>query len=134
MCIQLSLTDLIAAVMTRLQDTGLPVYDAVPANTDAPFYKVELAGMKPADTKTCFRTVYNVYIHVIDAAGDSHVPIFGYVRRMQEAMTQDIELPDGYNLHMQRDLGMIRNGQDETGENHIVWQYEIAVSYGLKIK
>lgn len=134
MYIQLDITDLVAAVMERLKSTGIPVYDAVPDNAETPLFKVELAGMTPADTKTWFMTDFRVQIHVIAAEGDSHVPIFGYVRQMQEAMTQDITLPEGYELVSQRDLGMVRNGQDETGENHMVWQYAIKVAYGLKIK
>lgn len=132
---QLGLVDLIAAIQTKIKNqTGLECYDHIKQNTPSPFYYAEVAGKRPAHTKTMWRDIYTVWIHVIAEPSDSSVPLYGYIQNLEEALTEDIELPEGFELIMQTNSGIQTIKTDETGEKHAVLAYEFMVCYGFKCK
>ena len=132
---QLSLVDLVAAVQKRVEDgTGLKCYDFVRDNTPAPFIFIEVVRVQPADTKTTFRKSYEMYLHIISDGKHTSVPLFEHIQEVQEALTEDIILPEPYHLISQTDGGVQTIQTDETGEKHAVIPLTIIVSYGWKIK
>ncbi len=132
---QLGLVDLIAAVQKKVEErTEMRCYDAVPDNAPSPFYFAEVIGKRPEHSKTMWRDVYIVWIHAIAEPGDSSVQIYGMIRNLEEAMTEDIALPDGFELVMQTNDGIQTIKTDETHEKHAVLAYEFMVCYGLRCK
>ena len=60
---QLSFNDLLLAIKKRIEDgTGKMCYDAVPKDAASPFYFAEIIQSRPADTKTMYRMVYQVWV------------------------------------------------------------------------
>lgn len=132
---QLGLLDLIAAIQEKVEDkTGLKCYDAVPDNASSPFYFAEVVGKRPAHTKTMWRDIFTVWIHAIAEPTDSSVPIYGYIQMLEEALTEDIRLPEGFELVRQTNNGVQTIKTDETNEKHAVLAYEFMVCYGFKWK
>lgn len=134
---KLGLVDLMASIQHRVeQSSELRCYDAVPQNARSPFYIVEVVGKRPADTKTMFCEVFSVWIHAIAELEDSNgsVGVYNMVEVLEEAMTEDIELPEDFNLILQSNIGIQTIKLDETMEKHAVLAYEFKVSYGFKVK
>ncbi|MFR8002529.1 MAG: DUF5072 family protein [Hydrogeniiclostridium sp.] len=132
---QLGIVDLIHAIQGKVeQKTGAKCYDAVPRNAPTPFYFAEVIGKRPAHTKTMYRDVYTVWIHAIAQPGDSSVQIYGMIQQLEEAMTEDISLPDGFELVLQTSNGVQNIKTDETNEKHAVLSFEFTVCYGFKCK
>ena len=132
---QLGIVDLISAIQSKVQDsTNMECYDAVPGNTPSPFYFAEVVGKRPAHSKTMWRDVFTVWIHAIAEPGDSSVQIYEMVQNLEEALTEDISLPEEFELIMQTDNGIQTIKTDETGEKHAVLAYEFKVCYGFKCK
>lgn len=135
MYVQLGLVDLISAVQKKIEaKTSLKCYDAVAKNAKTPFYFAEVVSKRPAHTKTMWRDVFTVYIHCIAKASASSVEVYRLIQNVQEALTEDIELPDGFDLLMQTDNGIQIIKTDETNEKHAVLSYEFTVCYGFKVK
>lgn len=132
---QLGLLELIAAIQEKVEDkTELKCYDAVPDNVPSPFYFAEVVGKRPAHSKTMWRDIFTVWIHVIAEPTDSSVPLYNYIQMLEEALTEDIRLPEGFELVMQTNNGVQTIKTDETGEKHAVLAYEFMVCYGFKWK
>lgn len=132
---QMNITELLKAIKARVEaDTSLKCHDVPPVNVPAPLVYVELVSIQPADTKTMFCKDYNVYLHVIAEEKASSIPINQYVQDVQEAMTQDITLPEGFELIMQVDNGVNVIKTDESGEKHAVLVYTFRICYGYKMK
>ena len=132
---QFSVVDLMAAIKHHVEDkTGLKCYDAVPKNAVSPFYFMEFVNTRPAHTKTSFRTDYEFYIHIIAEETDSSVPALGYLKRLDEAMTDDVIIPEPFWMDTQTSGGVISNTKDETGEKHIVTDWHFIIGHGWKIK
>ena len=132
---KLSPVTLIAALQNRVQAaTGLKCYDHVPFNAESPFYFAELVRTQPSNTKTMFRDNYTVWVHCIAEKSDSSVPVYGMIQGLQEAMTQDIVLPEPFEFIMQTDDVIQVIKTDETVEKHAVLVYEFMVCYGFKCK
>ena len=132
---KLSVTTLISAIQKQIKEgTGLKCLDHVPQNETSPFYFAELVKTVPNNTKTMFRDVMTVWIHCIAEKSESSVGIYQMIDQLQEAMTEDIELPDPYELIMQVDGGVQTIKTDETGEKHAVIPYDFTVCYGFKCK
>lgn len=134
---QLGLVDLIAAVQTLVEaKTGLRCYDAVPQNAESPFYFAEVVGKRPDNSKTMFRDVFTVYIHVIappDEFGSSKA-VYELIQKLDEAFTEDITLPEDFWLIWQKNSGLQVIKKDETEEKHAVCSFEFCISYGFKTK
>ena len=56
------------------------------------------------------------------------------IEDLQEAMTEDIELPEPFELIMQTDGGVQTIKTDETKEKHAIVSYTFMVCYGFKCK
>lgn len=132
---QLGLVDLIAAIQKKVQDkTGLKCYDAVLQNAPSPFYFAEVVGKRPAHSKTMWRDIFTVWIHAIAEPGTSSVQIYQLIQNLEEALTEDVHLPEGFELIMQTNNGIQVIKTDETSEKHAVLAYEFMVCYGFKCK
>lgn len=134
---KLGLVDLIQAVQNKVEQNteGVRCYDSVPKNAPSPFYFVEVVGKRPADTKTMFCEIFTVWIHAIAAPDNgSSIGIYSMIESLEESMTEDIELPECFNLILQSSTGVQTIKTDETKEKHAVLAYEFKVSYGFKVK
>ena len=132
---QLGLVDLIHGIQAKVEEkTGVKCYDAVPRNAPSPFYFAEVIGKRPAHTQTMYRDVYTVWIHAIAQPGDSSVQIYEMTQRLEETLTEDISLPEGFELILQASNGVQTIKTDETNEKHAVLSFEFTVCYGFKCK
>lgn len=132
---QLGLVDLVSAIQKKVYDnTGIRCYDAVPQNASSPFYFAEVIGKRPVHSKTMYRDVFSVWIHAIAEPTDSSVSIYELIQKLEEALTEDIELPEGFELLMQTNNGIQTIKKDETNEKHAVLAYDFMVCYGFKCK
>ena len=132
---QLNITDLLAGIKQRIEaGTDLTAYDHVPENEPSPLVFLEFVQSEPADTKTMFCKLYTVYLHVIAEVSKSSVPVNDYIQAVQEAMTEDIELPPCVHLVWTSDDGVQTIKEDETGEKHAVLAYTFKIAYGFKTK
>ena len=132
---QLGLVDLIHGIQAKAEEkTGVKCYDAVPRNAPSPFYFAEVIGKRPAHTKTMYRDVYTVWIHAIAQSGDSSVQIYEMIQQLEETLTEDISLPEGFELILQASNGVQTIKTDETNEKHAVLSFEFTVCYGFKCK
>ena len=132
---QLGLLDLIHAVQEKVErKTELRCYDVVPDNAPSPFYFAEVVGKRPAHTKTMYRDVFTVWIHAIAEPGESSVRVYELIQLLEEAMTEDIILPEGFELILQTNNGVLSIKTDETNEKHAVLAFEFTVCYGFKCK
>lgn len=132
---QMGLVDLISAIQNKVEErTGIRCYDAVPINKISPFYYAEVVGKRPAHSKTMWRDIFTVWIHAIAEPGESSVQIYELIQKLEEALTEDIDLPEEYELIMQTNNGIQTIKTDETKEKHAVLAYEFTVCYGYKCK
>lgn len=132
---QMGLVDLISAIQNKVEErTGIRCYDAVPINKISPFYYAEVVGKRPAHSKTMWRDIFTVWIHAIAEPGESSVQIYELIQRLEEALTEDVDLPEEYELIMQTNNGIQTIKTDETKEKHAVLAYEFMVCYGYKCK
>lgn len=136
---KLSPVTLMAAVQEKVQaHTGLKCYDAVPKNAKGPFYFAEITRILPVNTKTMFRDNYTVWLHCIaeksKSSVESSVGVYQLIEKLQEALSEDIALPEPFELVMQTDSGIQTVKTDETGEKHAVAAFEFMVCYGFKCK
>ena len=132
---QMGLVELISAIQKKVEDkTGIKCFDSVPENEISPFYYAQVVGKRPAHSKTMWRDIFTVWIHAIAEPGESSVQIYELIQNLEEALTEDIELPEEYELIMQTDNGIQTIKTDETREKHAVLAYEFMVCYGYKCK
>lgn len=135
MLAKISLVGLLAAVQKKIQEkTDFPCFDHVPKDQESPFYFIELTGSRPQNTKTMWCETYSVNVHAIAAPGGSSVGILQLITALEEAMTEDIALPDGFELVMQTCQGLVSLYNEETNEKHAVERFDFTVCYGYKIK
>lgn len=132
---KLSLLDLHRPVQERIEtSTHLKCIDDIPTDLPAPFTYLELVNTQPRNTKTMFVQEYIVHIHILSEAGSS-VPHYENIQAVDEALTEYIKLPEGYELWGQAESGLVSNyTDDETKERHAVLAFKISVSYGFRVK
>ena len=132
---QLGLVELIAAIQGRVEEnTKLTCYDAIPRNAKSPFYYAEVINKRPTHSKTMYRDVFTVWIHVIASPGKSSVQVYELIQKLEESLTEDVQLPEGFDLMLQTNNGIQTIKLDETNEKHAVLAYEFMVCYGFKTK
>ncbi len=132
---KLSFTKVIAAVIKLVEkNTEERCYDIIPDGAALPHYHPEIIQQLPINTKTMFKERYQVVIHAWAMCEKSSAPIYSLVEKLEEAMTEAIELPDGYELISQDAKGLQRIVQDEDGSKHAVMNYEFDIAYGFKMK
>lgn len=132
---KLGFVEVFKAVQDKIQEhTELPVYDSVPDNATSPFYILEIIGKRPENTKTTWAEVFSLWIHVIAEEGNEKIRVYELIEDLEDALTEEIPLPDHVTLIRQEETGVQSLTQDETGEMHAIIEYEIKVSYGFKAK
>lgn len=132
---KLSPVTLIAAVQEKVEAlTGLRCYDHVPLNEASPLYFAEITRTQPANSKTMYRDVYSVAIHCIAEESPSSVGVYNLIENLQSALSEDITLPDPFELVMQTDNGVQTIKTDESGEKHAIVSYDFTVCYGFICK
>lgn len=132
---KLSPVTLIAAVQDKVEAlTGLRCYDHVPLNEASPLYFAEITRIRPANSKTMYRDVYSVAIHCIAEESPSSVGVYNLIENLQSALSEDITLPDPFELVMQTDNGVQTIKTDESGEKHAIVSYDFTVCYGFICK
>ena len=132
---QFSEIDLIASIQKKINEkTSLTCYDHVEDSTPSPLVFAELVRTNPANTKTTYRTTYTVWLHIISEETDSSVPVLKYIKEVEEALTEDIEVPESFWLVNQTNEGIQIIKKDESGEKHAVLQFSFLISYGFKTK
>lgn len=132
---RMSLLDLAKAIKTKVEDnTKTKCYDEVLNNAESPFYFIEVVKVVPANTKTMYCDNFQVFIHCIAEPSGSSVPIYNLIQDLEEALTEDVELPEEFNLISQFNNGVQIIKTDETNEKHAVIGFEFKICYGFKIK
>lgn len=132
---RLGLVDLISAIQLKVEDkTGLKCYDAVPSDAPSPFYFAEVVQKKADNTKTMLRDVFTVFIHAVAEPTGSSEQIYDLIQKLEEALSEEIELPEEFELILQTENGLQALKTDETDEKHAVISYDFTVCYGYKFK
>ena len=132
---KLSPVTLIAAVQEKVEAlTGLRCYDHVPLNEASPLYFAEITRIRPANSKTMYRDVYSSAIHCIAEESPSSVGVYNLIENLQSALSEDITLPEPFELVMQTDNGVQTIKTDESGEKHAIVSYDFTVCYGFICK
>ena len=132
---KLSPVTLIAAVQEKVEAlTELRCYDHVPLNEESPLYFAEITRIQPANSKTMFRDVYSVAIHCIAEESPSSVGVYNLIENLQSALSEDITLPEPFELVMQTDNGVQAIKTDESGEKHAIVNFDFMVCYGFMCK
>ena len=132
---KLSPVMLIAAVQDKVESlTELRCYDHVPLNEASPLYFAEITRIQPANSKTMYRDVYSVAIHCIAEESPSSVGVYNLIENLQSALSEDISLPEPFELVMQTDNGVQTIKTDESGEKHAIVSYDFTVCYGFICK
>lgn len=132
---RLGLVDLISAIQLKVEEkTGLKCYDAVPSNAPSPFYFAEIVQKKADNTKTMLRDVFTVFIHAVAEPTGSSEQIYDLIQKLEEVLSEEIELPEEFELILQTENGLQALKTDETDEKHAVISYDFTVCYGYKFK
>ena len=114
--------------------TNKRAYDFVPDGTAAPFYVIEVVDKYPEGTKVMWAEVFSVWIHAIAEEDNSKIGIYSLVEELEEALTMELELPDGFELIRQEQTGIQSLQKDESGECHAIVSYDFKIAYGFKSK
>lgn len=131
---KLSFTAVLGAVIQKVEaNTGLRCYDAVPKDIPYPYYHAEFLGTIPEKSKTMEKDRYQVIIHVF-TEGDGSVKVFDAIQKLEEALTEDIELPDDYEVTLQVPNGVSQILNEVDGSKHAVIGYDFVVFSGYKMK
>lgn len=132
---KLSFVDLIAALIALLkQNTDVKIYDFVPQDAPSPLIYIEAAGKQANDTKAMFCEVYSVNIHAVAEPYEGNTAIYKLINEIEEALTEDITLPEGFDVIYQLSDGVEAIYEEETKEKHAVLPVRFKVAYGYKIK
>lgn len=133
---RLSIASFLGLLIDHIEGrTGKRCYDD-PDGKPSPFYSVQIVKSGPANTKTMYVDSYEVWIHCISKPVNpySNAPVLELVRELEEAMTDDLFLPEPYDLIRQEHGGLQALKKDESGEGHAVVSYAFHVSYGFRCK
>lgn len=132
---KLGLVDLHKALKENIEMyTQTRAYDYVPDNAPSPFYVIEVVDKYPEDTKVMWSEVFSVWVHAIAEEADSKLGIYTMVEELEEALTMQLKLPDGYELLRQNETGLQSLQKDESGEWHAIVSYDFKIAYGFKSK
>ena len=114
--------------------TNLKCYDTVPNDAKSPFYYAELIGKREDNTKTMWREVFTFAIHCIASPEAGSIGVYDLIDALEESLTDDLKLPQGYWLVLQTANGLQTLKKDETNEKHAIMNYSFTVCYGFKTK
>jgi hypothetical protein len=133
---QLSVVEVVGGVMDVLKKNipDVPVKDSMPKDSITPMINVSFGGIEPADTKTMFRTKYQILLYGFADGSHGSVAIFNLIQQIQEAMTDEPALPDGCELIGSFPKGVAAIQDQSDGSKMCVLTYELTISYGFKFK
>jgi len=131
---KLSIVDLISAMQNQIEEnTGYKCVDS-PVNEPSPFYYIEFVNKEEANTKTMWCEKFSVLVHVISEPNTGNTQNYDMITNLEEAMTEELQLPEPYTVITQVEAGVNARQTDETGEKHTVILFELKVCYGYNIK
>lgn len=131
---KLSFIAVLAAVIKKVEaNTGLSCYDAIPKDAKLPFYHAEMLGSIPEKSKTMQKDRYQVVIHAF-TEGNGSVAIFEAIQKLEEALSEDIELPGDYEVTLQVPNGVTQILDEADGSKHAVVGFDFVVFSGYKMK
>lgn len=124
------------AIKNRIETgTDLRCVDHVKLNEVSPFTFLEIVGMVEKNTKTMYVDEFTIHVHILSAPADSSIPHYQNIQAVQEALTEYLALPEGFELFGQGSSGLVSNYiEKETNERHAVLGFVFKISYGFKIK
>ena len=96
-------------------------------------YYVQVVKTQTTGSKTSYCETITVWIYAVCPSNDQHEKN-NMLNALNEALTEDIELPQPYILVMQKDSGRQQTDQKENDKREAVEAYDFVVSYGLKFK
>lgn len=133
---KLSVLDMHVALKNRIEAaTDLKCIDDIKVNEPSPFTYLDIVGMVPKNTKTMYVDEFTIHVHIISAAASSSIPHYENIQAVQEAFTEEIKLPEPFNVFGDPASGLISNYKEpETGERHAVLGFVFKISYGFRIK
>lgn len=122
---KLSFLEIAATLLNNLRkNTQYNCYDAVPDNTPSPLIFAEVVGKRDSSSKTMYKETFIAYVHAIAAPGDSRVQIYNMIHDVEEALTEDLVLPDDITFLFCTETGVqsVQSSssfeKDETNERH----------------
>ena len=132
---QMGLVDLISAIQNKVEErTGIRCYDAVPIIRSVLSIMPRWSASVPRIQKRC-GGIFLRYGSMQSLSQESlRYRYMILIQRLEEALTEDIDLPEEYELIMQTNNGIQTIKTDETKEKHAVLAYEFMVCYGYKCK
>lgn len=133
---RLSIAEFLGCLIRHIEEkTGLPCYDS-PLNKPSPLYSVQITKTKPQDTKTMYVDRYDVLIHCISEPTEtqSTAPVLELVQKLEEAMTDDVAIPQQFQLLRQVYGGLQTVKVDESNEGHAVLSFSFSICYGFRCK
>lgn len=116
--------------------TGRKCYDD-PDGMASPFFSVQLVKSEPANTKTMFVDMFEVWVHCISEPVKPHYsnsPVLRLVNELEIAMSEDLALPEPYTMFRQEYGGLQTLKKDESMEGHAVLSFSFFVCYGFRCK
>lgn len=132
---KLSFTTVLSSIIKKVEErTGLRCYDSIPADAPVPFYFAEIVGQLPDPSKTMLKERYQVFIHVFADGSNGSVPVFEGIQKLEESLSEEIELPEEYEIVMQIPNGLQRIIDEPDGIKHAVMGYDFVIFYGYKMK
>ena len=134
---RMSATELLSVLIEHVESrTGLRLYDN-PDGKESPFYSFESIEREPHNTKTMFIDRFTVPIHSISAEPDgeySSQPVLDMEADLEEALTDDLDLPEPFDLVSQECQGIDTIKKDPSNEGHAVTTFVFDVCYGFNCK
>lgn len=132
---RMGMEDLMTAVKTHVKErTGKECYDFEKQGLSKPFYLAEVVKSISNNTKTMYTDIFTVQIQCIPETEDSTAEIYGMIKDLQETLTEEITLPEPWELILQTENGIQSMKTEDTKEQKPVVQYEFMVCYGFTCK
>ncbi|MCG4732711.1 DUF5072 domain-containing protein [Casaltella massiliensis] len=131
---RINLNDLISAVETQVKErTGVECSSQIRETAGEPYYYIQVVKTQTTGSKTSYCETITVWIYAVCPSNDQHEKN-NMLNALNEALTEDIELPQPYILVMQKDSGRQQTDQKENDKREAMEAYDFVVSYGLKFK
>lgn len=133
---RISIAEFLGCLIDHIEaNTGIKCCDD-PDNVPSPLYGVQFVRSEPCNTKTAFVDMFEVYVHCISEPVHpySNAPVLELVEKLEEAMTDDLELPEPFIVQRQVYNGLTELKKDESGEGHAVLGLAFYICYGFRCK
>ena len=132
---KLNFKHVIGGVIDKLREKNIQAFDIVTPDQATPFCYVELVNVKAANTKTSNMDLFTLWIHAFADSTNSSIPVLNLCQEIEEALTEDIYIPEPFWLVSQGVTGLNSlYKENETQEKHAVIEIELKVCYGFESK